>query len=91
MTKKYEKPYSVNLGEMLPNAEGYCVSIGNSANRNPGSSCYNGGSALGGICVAPGGFPNTQACQPGSVPVYFGCLSGDSAQNPCNTGNRPHA
>ncbi len=88
MNQKYEKPVARNLGEMIPNAQGYCLVVGNSANLPlPGSSCKSGASATGATC-AYGGEVNPQACNSGTTPKYFGCINGDFADPaPCNVGN----
>lgn len=87
MGKKYEKPAARNLGEMLPAAEGYCLTVGNSANTPlPGSDCVTGGSATGAQC-ATGGKVNVFACSSGSHPKYFGCTVGNSASAHCSTGS----
>jgi hypothetical protein len=87
MKQKYERPYSKNLGEMLPNAEGYCVTNGNSANvAFPQPNCLPGTNARGAVC-ADGGYPSSQACNPGTNPVNFGCLPGLGASVACTSGS----
>ena len=88
MPIKYEKPVARNLGEMLPNAEGYCIVVGNSAKLPPPNlDCVSGALAMGAVC-GYGGIPSNQACQEGHVPVYFGCLPGLQAHpGPCTAGN----
>ena len=87
MRQKYEKPYARNLGEMLPNAEGYCVAVGTSANLPlPKANCLPGLTALGAVCGF-GGFVNPVACQTGGTPVCFGCIPGTYAAAPCNAGD----
>jgi hypothetical protein len=85
MVHKYERPIARNLGETIPNAEGYCYN-GSHANTNPGSDCLPGAQALGAVC-GYGGTPATQACDSGLVPVYFGCTPGTRAHTACADGN----
>ena len=93
MEKKYEKPVARNLGEMLPNAEGFCLTLGNSANtRPPNIDCVSGSGAIGGICALPGGSATGDpVCSTGNHPVDFGCVPGTKAYPPvgCSTGTAP--
>jgi hypothetical protein len=93
MEKKYEKPVARNLGEMLPIAEGLCVTVGNSANTYPpANNCTNGTSAVGGACYTQGdGATAIPVCAPGINPYDYGCISGTLAPPPhgCNPGTTP--
>jgi hypothetical protein len=93
MEKKYEKPVARNLGEMLPNAEGFCLVLGNSANlKPPAINCTPGAGAIGGICSSPGSSATSDpVCQTGVHPVDYGCVDGTLAKLPfaCNSGTVP--
>jgi len=87
MKQTYEKPYARNLGDVIPNAEGYCWN-GSHANYSDHTDCTDGASAVGGIC-ARGGQPSRQGCDTGTIPAYIGCSEGGKAQTGhCNTGTK---
>jgi hypothetical protein len=92
MGQKYQKPIAKNLGEMLPNAEGYCITDGNSANLLPPAlDCIPGSGAFGGICSVGSSATLPSVCVgTGTHPVNYGCVNGSLATPPgCNTGTQP--
>ena len=92
MGQKYQKPVARNLGEMLPNAEGFCISVGNSANVHPPSNnCNSGTSAVGGNCSHGDGATSLKVCQAGTNPYDYGCIDGTFADTPhgCMPGTSP--
>ena len=80
MIRKYQKPYVRSLGEILPNAQGYCYngSLANTQMPSASNSCFPGLSASGAGCGF-GGVPGTTACSTGGVQQYFGCGDGFQA------------
>lgn len=66
MTRKYEKPFALSLGEKVTSAQGYCVN-GSIANISGLPNCTSGGRASGGCGNGALGFFTT-SCNSGITP-----------------------
>lgn len=86
---KYQKPIARNLGDVLPNAQGECMS-GTVASTPTGTSCISGQTASGSFCT-DGSFAQGTGCYSGITPAGYGCFIGNLAGQPggCHVGNSP--
>jgi hypothetical protein len=90
MKQNYVKPFARNLGD-IPEAEGYCLTVGSSAHTTGNPDCQPGNVAIGAYCTTGGG-PDTKvfaACQSGITPGFNGCAVGFGNASSCSLGNTP--
>jgi hypothetical protein len=89
MNRKYQKPYSRNLGDTLPGAQGECF-FGSIAKATSGENCSTGHIARGSFCYT-GSFASGTGCYAGLDPAGDGCSEGFRAGLPggCHAGVTP--
>ena len=80
MNKRYEKPLALNLGDVMPNAEGVC-SAGSYVHPGNSSTCKNGNVALNRINGCQVGSIAGGVCDAGTVvgPFAGDCINGRTA------------